>query len=388
MNYNTPYIMGSDSELDRKSNYGFDGQRFCRDNRNLGRRDLQLCRIGDIYVPWYYHKDDGRAGNHVPHDVHNVSLLFRITEEYISSEDVDELHQSYFTDVNNYSEIWRESLEHGQQCVVDCVKHYGDYPRRLEFFDGSTVDQVHIYEGHHRVATLKEIGYGVNIRTYHLYDMHEPMDIEMHYNMPFNNSFWDTQINRPPHFPWAHRNNPEQLDKFKMLMKCFEFINSLKIWLQRGIDIGCAEGAYTMLAMSNLMIPMRGIDSEPGRILRALMARMKFYKMVAGSSTFEVHNWNNPYDYHQFDFAMGLSITHHMTNPVKFFRHLAHIKCGLFEIRHSTDYHEIGIGSVKRFQPKDEALAMFARYGFKHELIGNLGDRHFYVIWRDPWKTP
>lgn len=394
--HNTPIMRNVAPELERRPSCTFDTQVVYRDNRNIGRRDLQLCGIGDLYVPWYYYRDLGNHQTDTPRDIPNICLVVKVTHESYAPE---ELYPSCFREMGTYvAEELKASLkETGQQVAVDVIQHYGDdVPDALRFIDGTSIRRPHVFEGHHRLAMLRELNLPVRTRTYHLYDMTEPLaeeQLEEHYRRPQGDDLWVTyrdladKSHRKPWFQLNAMNDPSVLGKYRVLQACFQFLCSLNLQIRAGIDIGCAEGAFTLLASKVLSIPMRGIDSEDTRILRAHLMRMYYNENTVD---FRVQDWQD-WDlirYGQYDFALALSITHHMESPEKFVKRLAHMKAVILEVR-IRDTNPSGPTQVPMwFQTRKEVLDMVAPY-FQYKLINaadselpDMDGREFYVLWK------
>ena len=360
------------------------------DNRNVARKDVWLCSIGDLYKPWYYVK---WANGGVKEPTKSICLVYDITEEeMIPTKDI--LTTSFQLDPRgeHLSHYYSKNLERdlaavGQKEAIVCLKHYNkDSGAKITFRDGAQIDSLRCYEGHHRLVTLEKMNKDVRAITYKLYDIDEPMDISKHYNSIYDDSFWSTfqtKDNRKPWFPLQSFEKPQVTPKYQVLIKCFDFIKSLNKTFKKGIDIGCSEGAYTQLASKILDIPMTGIDSEPGRIIRGLLSQIG----KTHSIKYQVLNWTSDKAYETYnenDFLMALSITHHIENLEEFLQKALRTKqVAIIEARLRNQYTKINKGSIIGIHSREFFMDILQKIGMQYKHIQTIhGDRNFFVLWR------
>lgn len=390
MNFNQPYIQGNDSNLEILSSSGkIIGYRD--DRNNGGRRDISMCQIGDLWKGWYLIKDTTGTGlTNTPSDENIISLVYDIKLEELEIKDIS---HTCFTDLYTTKDRYKflsqglqDSLKNeGQKTYIDAIKHYSkNVSNSIKFIDGTTLDHLRIYEGHHRVLNLEELGETkVKARTYYLYDMEEPIDIDWHYNNNYDDSLWSEWQPRGdarnPWFTLGHFQDLSTTHKYNILMKCFEFIKQLKIEVTNIIDVGSGEGCYTYLASKEFDSLADGIDTEAGQILRGHLAKLKF---DISDCNFYVRDWNI-FDYSKYDFGLGLSITHHMSDPEDWInKFLTNKNAAILEIRSKTGNDQM-CGSIKGFKTFQETLEMLDRTGYKNQHMGSIdGNRQFFVLWK------
>ncbi len=366
-----------------------------RDDRNKGRLDISMCSVGDLYKSWYFHKDLGNGQTNTPQDQNRISLVYDIKLEELDIKDLSHTcftHKYATTDRGLFvSKGLQESLKQvGQQKYINAVKHYTkDAPTDMRFIDGSPLDQIRIFSGHHRCINLEEIGETkVKARVYYLYDMPEPLNIDHHYNSIYDNTFWSPyqdDASKQPWFTLAQWENPTKSHKFAPLSSCFDFIaNETKCDFTSGIDVGCGEGLYSYLTNLKFNIKVHGIDSEAGQVMRGLLAKIKYN--LHGKVAFRVFDWDK-YDYSKTDFGMLLSVLHHMPNPEDFLNtFLVNKKVAILEIRMGNGQQKI-CGSIKGFMSYNDNISMLdrvcERFQLKCKQIGVLdGDRHFLILYK------
>ena len=117
-----------------------------------------------------------------------------------------------------------------------------------------------------------------------------------------------------PWFKLSDFKNLELTPKYNILMECIKFAKSLDIKIDNGLDIGCAEGAYTYLFSNKFGVSnMTGLDSEPARIIRGYLAKYFFNLKNINFRTDLIENFK----YDNYDFISCLSVTHHLKDPMK-----------------------------------------------------------------------
>lgn len=349
-------------------------------------------RVGDIYKPWYYIRCD-ETGSRV--DVPNSCLVYRVDDKVLETGSI---HVSSFIEkcrTEAHDRYFRQDLADSIQRVgqlepIICVKHYtANAPVQLNFLDGSRVEDLRCFEGHHRLVTMERLGIPIKAKIYQLYDIQDGSNLKDHFYSKFDSTFWSsfqTEETKAPSFTFESFAAPQTSQKYHSLSKCFAFIRELKIPLTCGIDIGCAEGLYSVMAADAFGIRMRGIDMEAGRVLRALIARLHYkFKNVDYLNT----KWLSGdivSQYKEYDFCMALSILHHVEDFRNFVKLISeNKKAMIIEARLKQAQQEINSGSMIAFQSYDEFMDMADNSGFKYQLIdkgGPEGDRHFFVFWR------
>jgi hypothetical protein len=391
--FNQPYVIGNEPVLEPKNEFLFPGQKLYIDNRNIGRRDIQLLQVGDLVRPWYFFKDLGNGETNCPFDTDRVSLLYNITFDTLNPNNVGDLcynHAHRFGDGHRYDSpgLINSLLEEGQKKLVDCVKHYSkDAPNKIVFKDGSSTDGPLVFEGHHRKHNLLVLGEKVKVRVYHFYDLPWPLTrsaLENAYNSIYDSTFWSPYQDAASKQPWftlSHFANPPSSHKYQVLMKCLSKIKE-KVNIEdmeEGVDIGCGEGVYSCLAAKELGIKIYGVDTEAGQIIRGYFAKM-LYKLP--DTKFLIGDWDN-FAVETGQFGLALSVTHHMKDPFDFMRRFSQNKiAAIIEIRHGGGNKQI-CGSITKFQTEEEAHRLLASSGMNFELTETVdGDRNFYALYK------
>lgn len=353
--------------------------------KNPSQKELQ---IGDLYKPWYYTDNTKWASK----AIRNVCLLYDVRDEVLDTKQIGVT--AFTADCRGkhlykyYDKQLEDSLRrNGQHSLITCVKHYSvDMPNRVRFLDRSVVDDLRCFEGHHRLITLEKMGLSVRSRNYFLYDL-DLNRLDKHYTSTFSDDFW-TKFNPPDKrvakwFTLGHFKDPSKSNKYVHLKKCFEFIRGLGIRLSSGVDVGCAEGVYSVLANQYLGIPITGVELEVGRVLRGLIARLVINNR---SVRFIPCAWDSRRaldEISKHDFCMLLSILHHMDNFDDYLdKVLGGKKIALIEARLRPQRHKIGLASMKSIQSVHEFDNYIERSGFNKRLVSKREDRHFYVLWR------
>ena len=364
------------------------------DNRNIERRDFTSHNIGvgDLYKPWYYIKCNETG---TQKDINNICLVYKIENTTKATQEVSTT--SFIEDCRGTSRhkyfdnaLKKSLLNVGQLDPVICVQQYSkNSPADITFIDKSTVDNLRIFEGHHRLITIETMGKPIKVKTYYLYDIKEPIDLEYHYYSIYDDSFWSdyqTSENKKPSFTLDHFRKPSTTMKYAYLMKCIDYLRNLGIDLVQGIDVGCAEGVYTLLASQELNIPMLGIDCETGRILRALLSRV-FFQL--NSVKYETMGWLSEKamnTYKDYDFCLALSILHHVEDFESFLKALSENKKAMIIEARLKEYRQpINHASMIAFQSYDEFIRVAKRLEFDFKLIATGGpenDRYFFVFWK------
>lgn len=358
------------------------------DDRRVRRVDPNHCKIGDLYRPWYF-IDDPSTGS--KGGTNQVCLIYG---KYNKTCHTGDIHAtSFITDVRGEerAEYNRDSLresiaKNGQIAPIIVTEHYtanADSPID-PLMNDPELKELHCFEGHHRLVCCEELGRAVDAEVYQLYHMDLPIDYSRHYHSNYDSSFWSkyqTEGSKGVWFPEGVFDGTEGTHKDPYLQRCFAFIKTLNVELEHGIDIGCAEGAYTFWAASRLANKMTGVDLEPGRIIRGLLMRAKHKRE-------DVEFFSSPWDevdYSPYDFAMGLSILHHMDDPLLFLHKVSeNKKVMILEVRMADQYQQINVGTVQGINTRAYYENIFRELGMKSQLVsGPLApDRYFYVLWR------
>ena len=396
MQFNEPNIKGDDPRLEPSFNDGtFTGQKVYYDDLNIGRRDVQVLRLGDLWRPWYYFKEQNNPyiATNCQQDTPSVSLLYDITLEEHDPKKIGDccfFHAHRFGDGHHYDNpsLAYSMKTEGQQYYIDVVTHYtADAPNDVKFKDGSKPSDLMVFEGHHRKHNALIQGMNIKTRVYHFYDIQLPLtmdNLQRCYNSNYDRSFWSPYQFEAggcitPWFTLNHYAHPETSHKFAMLRQCFDFLKSKNLTFKNGIDVGGGEGLYAWLATKEFNIPVVTIDSERGQILRAFLAKMIFnisnvYPRVA--------LWENV-NYDEFDFGMLLSISHHMKDwPAFLLKFAKNKKAIIVEVRFKAQNQRV-FGSIKGFQTHEETEKLFQSLNMNFQRLGVLdGDRNFYCLWR------
>ena len=358
------------------------------DNRRNQRIDPNHCGIGDLYRPWFFF-DDPDTGS--TSGTNHVCLIYN---KYNAELDTADIHAtSFLTDVRGESrdeynrDTLRESIkENGQLVPIVVTDHYTVNTNKPidPLLNDPELNDLHCFEGHHRLVCCEELERKVKAEVYCLYHMDLPIDYSKHYNSNYSSSFWSdaqTEDSKGVWFSEAAFDSLANDHKKEHLDLCLRFVRSLNLNLEHGIDIGCAEGAYSFWAAGKLANKMTGVDLELGRIVRGLIMRAKHKRI-------DVDFFSSPWgevDYSPYDFAMGLSILHHMEDPAIFLHKVAkNKKAMILEVRMKDQYQAINRGTVLGINTREYYEAIFKELGMKAKLIsGPLSpDRFFYVLWK------
>jgi len=364
------------------------------DRANGSRQDPNDCQIGDLYRPWYFYKY-GPTG--CPADVDQLCLVYGVEHVSLIPEEVpctSFLKKPKTIDISEYlgigthppgTQSLAESIsERGQEVPIVCTQHYtGDSPVNILFSEGNPdLSQIRCFEGHHRLVSCRKLGIEVTADVYKLFHLDRPVNWKKHYYSIYDDSFWSdyqTEGSKQAWFSKEALSDAKTTAKYTHLSACFDFIKSEGITVTRGIDVGCAEGAYTFFAHRTLDCEMQGIDSEPGRIVRGLLVRAeKGNKAV----NFKSGSWLDE-NYANFDFGMALSILHHMApgEDKLFLENLLQNKKALIvEVRHRPAYAAGGIGSIKGINTQEYYEALFQSFNVSYTHVATLSDRLFYVL--------
>nr|QBK88382.1 MAG: methyltransferase [Mimivirus LCMiAC01] len=361
------------------------------DNRTKESRiDTHYYKIGDLYRPWYYY---GSSENKEFPDTstNNIGLIYDIKDMVLAPEDIK--FTSFLNDSNDkqfqkYTHLFKTEE---QTELIICEKHYSKNANTLEFKECS-LDDLRVFEGHHRLMLLKKAGKKIYSRVYFVYNMKLPVDIKYHYDSVYDIELWNIyqkifSKNNNCFEPWFKLEmfkNLNRTPKYGMLQKCISFINTLNIKCKNGVDIGCAEGCYTYMFAKNLGINMIGIDSEPARIVRGHLA--KYYYNLENVD-FKA-SLIDDFTYDKYDFVSCLSVTHHLDDPFDtMLKILKNKKIVVLEnrIKHGTKAQKDNIKnvcSIRNFIDENFTKNICSELGYNYKLIGNFGDRYFYVIYK------
>tara|TARA_R110000824_G_scaffold205858_1_gene390796 strand:+ start:3341 stop:4435 length:1095 start_codon:yes stop_codon:yes gene_type:complete len=360
------------------------------DNRKIRRVDPSDCKIGDLYKPWYFFSN---AAVGCPTDINQVCLIYKIKKKSLTPEKIVSTSFLKVPSREDRGEYLVEALtnsikEVGQKEDIVCTSHYTlDSPVSIEFLEDPKLKQLRCFEGHHRKVSCESLGIPVNAVVYYLYHMATPINWSNHYSSIYDDSFWapfQTSETKKPWFTKSSLLDGREVQKYKFLKSCFDFIKSLNIECNTGVDIGCAEGAHTTLASRELSCKMLGIDSEAGRIIRGLLVKAEHN---ISRVNFMVSDWEDM-SYDAFDFGMALSILHHMSiGEDKEFLHKLCVnkKAVIVEVRVRPSFTLINQGSMKGINTKDYYEKMFEDIGINYKLISSCnfdGLRLFYVLFK------
>ena len=358
------------------------------DDRRVRRVDPNHCSIGDLYRPWFLIDDPGTGSKG---GTNHTCLIYH---KYTADLDPRSIHAtSFITDVRGeaFKEYNRDSLresiaQDGQLNPIIVTSHYTqDAHSPIDpLLNDPELNELHCFEGHHRMVCCEQLGIPVKAEVYCLYHMDMPVNHSKHYHSNYDSTFWSSLQTEDSKGVWFPEPSFETLDgvhKQVHLERCLEFIKGLNLNLEHGIDIGCAEGAYTFWAAKNIAARMTGTDMEQGRIIRALLMRDKHQRKDVD---FFAASWDDV-DYSQYDFAMGLSILHHMDDPTNFLHNVSvNKKAMILEVRMAGQYRAINRGTVLGINTREYYEGLFRELGMKSQLVsGPLSpDRFFYVLWR------
>jgi len=352
-------------------------------NWNVKRHDLCECKVGDVYRPWYFYKTKLIG---VPRDIPYSSIVYWIGEgsmltNYVACTsfqyDYRGKGKARFLDMKLVQDI----KENGQKVPADCITHCSDLsvPGLIE---DPQLELTHVFEGHHRLMACEHLGIDIRAKDFRVYDMPHSWSWEERYNSIYTDTFWSgwtTADQRKPWFSFESFSKPLDIVD-RPVAKCLNRVRSMNLLLSRGVDLGCAEGLYTMNAASYLGIPMHGIDMEPGRILRALMVR---HMRNGWDTTFRAGTWGRG-DYSGYDFAIVFSILHHCEDQEKSFGEWTKGKKAMaVEVRVADEWKDVNTGSIKRIGPQGFYEGLFTAEGFTWELMHSEGDRRWYVLWKE-----
>ena len=167
-------------------------------------------------------------------------------------------------------------------------------------------------------------------------------------------------------------------------MECIKFALSLNIKIDNGLDIGCAEGAYTYFFANKLGISnMTGLDSEPARIIRGYLAKYFYNLKNINFRTDLIEN----FEYDNYDFISCLSVTHHLKEPMKTMEKICKNKKLIILENRVKDYTDDqksnieNVCSIKDFIDEKFTHELADKLKMNYKFIGNEGDRYFYVMY-------
>ncbi len=359
------------------------------DDRDTQRIDPNECHVGDLYKPWYLIKNSHTG---CPQDINEVCLVFNEKDLEVPTQNILGLSYLVRPRGSDKSKLLTPSLlesikNYGQLSPIVCVQHYNQSPIN-ELLEDPELKHIRCFEGHHRLIVCEELGLNIKARLYSLYNIKEPIDLLKEYDRDLTGDVWISNSNPEQQRPWFSKevfSNLEKTTKYKHLMECFSFIKQLPIICQGGIDLGCAEGAYTLLTSKTLDLKMIGLDKEPGRIIRALLMRLQYeyYDKV----DFKVGDWTTENELESSlvdkDFALCLSILHHMIDPQSFILLLKkRIKVALIEVRVRPTYtKETNHPTIIAYYAQEQYENMFKQFG-NFKLITKEDDRYYYVLWQ------
>lgn len=361
--------------------------KFIQDDRNIQRIDPSPDMVGEIYQPWYFFKTQQISS---PKNIEQACLIYKMERLSLDPNETpatsflkipSKEHKKEYLNPQLVESIKRE----GQQSAIICTKHYtSDAPVNVGFLEDPKLEKIHVFEGHHRVIATSELKIPVIADVYYFYHMDLPINYNKYFNSSYDNSFW-SPFQQPQHrSPWFSEENFLNLSttyKSNHLDSCFKEILSKNLNLNNGIDIGCAEGAYSVHASEKLNIPILGIDSEPGRIIRGQLMRHKHQF----NTKFMVSDWLKFKNYDSYDFAMLLSILHHVNagEEESFLENvLNNKKAAIIEVRISEQDRIIKSGSIKQIRTRSFYEALFSKLGFTYNFSSIKDDRAFYCIYK------
>jgi len=369
------------------------------DNRAKSSRiDIHYYKIGDFHKPWYFYGD--RKNKHLPnYDTNNFSLIYDI-RNHIFDLEKNKIKFTSFSktpDSKGMDKLIDVFREEDQQEYIICEKHFSKNANNLKFKKNffkknSELDDLRVFEGHHRLVAFEKLKRKIYARVYYSYNIDGPnIDIPKHYNSAYSPELWNVYkdiFNKDVAQPWFKLEQFKHLNttpKFQILMKCIQFILSLNIKLNYGLDIGCAEGAYTYLFSKELGVAkMKGIDSEPARIIRAYLAKYYYNLENLDFKANEVET----FDFEGYDFISCLSVTHHLEDPMNIMEKICKNKKIIIlenRIKDNTETQSTQIKqvcSLKDFIDHNFTEKLSKKIGMNYKHIGNDGDRHFYVLYQ------
>jgi len=364
------------------------------DNRTMkGRIDIHSKNIGDLWRPWYFFGDT--TNDEMRNDtINDICLIYDIKDTIIDLSANKVNFTSYYydrtaKDMNYLVDIL--NIEEQKELII-CEKQFTQNATNIDFKE-CKLDDLRVFEGHHRVTALEILGRHAYARIYYSYNMTLPINIQYHYNSPYTSDLWNIYKNvfdhetMSPWFKFEQFKTMTTLPKFNILMKCVEFALSHNISLDKGLDIGCAEGAYTYLFQDKLQVKhMTGLDSEPARIIRGYLA--KYYYNLQNIDF--ITGMLEDFSYDDYDFISCLSVTHHLDNPLDTMEKICKNKKIIIlenRIVHSDNSHHSNVNdvcSIRQFIDKDFTAKLAQRVNMEYKLIGNEGDRYFYVLFQKP----
>ena len=364
------------------------------DNRTIkGRIDIHSKKIGDLWRPWYFFGDT--TSDEMRNDtINDICLIYDIKDTIIDLSTNKVNFTSYYYDRKAKDMDYLVDIlsREEQKELIICEKQFTNNATNLSFKECNSND-LRVFEGHHRVTALEILGRRAYARIYYSYNMTMPINIEHHYNSPYTSDLWNVYKNvfdpetMSPWFKLNQFNHINSLPKYNILMKCVEFALSQNISLDKGLDIGCAEGAYTYLFQDKLRVKhMTGLDSEPARIIRGYLA--KYYYNLQNIDF--ITGMLEDFSYDDYDFISCLSVTHHLDNPLDVMEKICKNKKVVFlenRIVHSDNSHQSNVNdvcSIRQFIDKDFTAKLASRVNMEYKFIGNDGDRYFYVMFQKP----
>ena len=368
------------------------------DNRAKSSRiDVHNYKIGDLHKPWYFYGD--KNNKELPnYDTNNFSLIYDIKDRIFDLNKINIGFTSFYYTPNSkgMDRLVNTFTKEEQKKLIICEKHFSKNANNLKFKKNifqknCELDDLRVFEGHHRVAALKKLKRVVHARVYYSYNIDGPqMNIPKHYNSPYTEELWNVYKNifsksqAQPWFQLRDFNNLKSTPKYNILMKCINFALSLNIKLDNGLDIGCAEGGYTYLFSKELKVTnMTGLDSEPSRIIRGYLAKYYYNLQNINFRTELIEN----FDYDNYDFISCLSITHHLNDPMTIMEKICKNKKIIIlenRIKNNTNDQKINIKnvcSIKDFIDDKFTHNLAKKINMNYKLIGNEGDRYFYVLY-------
>lgn len=364
------------------------------DNRSTkGRIDIHSKKIGDLWRPWYFFADT--TSDEMRNDnINDICIIYDIKDTIIDLSTNKVNFTSYYYDRTTKGMDYLVDIlkQEEQKELIICEKQFTKNATNIDFKD-CKLDDLRVFEGHHRVTALEILNRHAYARIYYSYNMTLPINIQEHYNSPYTSDLWNIYKNvfdpetMSPWFKFEQFKNITTLPKFNILMKCIEFALSHNISLDKGLDIGCAEGAYTHLFQDKLRVKhITGLDSEPARIIRGYLA--KYYYNLQNVDF--ISGMLEDFSYDNYDFISCLSVTHHLDNPLDIMEKICkNKKVVILENRivHNDNSHHSNVNdvcSIRQFIDKDFTAKLAERVNMEYKLIGNEGDRYFYVMFRKP----
>jgi len=384
-----PIVKENSSEIIQIGEYSYP---IYTDNRSTkGRIDIHSKKIGDLWRPWYFFADT--TSHEMRNDnINDICIIYNIKDTIIDLSTNKVNFTSYYYDRTTKNMDYLVDIldQEEQKELIICEKQFTKNATNIDFKE-CKLDDLRVFEGHHRVTALEILGRHAYARIYYSYNMTLPINIQDHYNSPYTSDLWNIYKNvfdpetMSPWFKFEQFKDITTLPKFNILMKCVEFALSRNISLDKGLDIGCAEGAYTYLFQDKLRVKhMTGLDSEPARIIRGYLAKY-FYNL---QNVDFITGMLEDFSYDDYDFISCLSVTHHLDNPLDIMEKICkNKKIVILENRivHNDNSHQSNINdvcSIRQFIDKDFTAKLANRVNMEYKLIGNDGDRYFYVMFQ------